>query len=179
MEKQEEGLRVDVGVHGAAHLQSLLCVSGVLQVIIWRPGVRCCVNVSLCHENLGNSTYSFPRHPPADIAFRALFTDTRARLCSAVALCLLLLLLFLFYFFFAVLVPRARCSCTTPLGYYCRERRRGMCLGSVGSGLDPRQPHRWLESQSLFLSPSISFSSAPFCLPTILHAPPPPPTLCR
>lgn len=108
-------------------------------------------------------------HPPADIAFRALFTDTRARLCSAVALCLLALFI---YLFILRAVPRACCSRTTPLGYYCRERRRGMCLGSVGSGLDPRQPHRWLESQSLFLSPSISFSSAPFCLPTIRHAPP-------
>lgn len=77
---------------------------------------------------------------PVDIMFRALFTITRARLCSAIGarVC----------FFFLSVVPRACRLRTTPLAYYCRERQRGMCLGSVGSGLDPGQPHRWLESRS-------------------------------
>lgn len=105
---------------------------------------------------------------PADITFRALFTNTRARLCSAVALCF-------FLFFILRVVPRARCLRTPPPGYYCRERQRGMCLGSVGSGLDPRQPHRWLESQSLFLSLAILFSSARGPPRHSLRRPPPPP----
>lgn len=61
------------------------------------------------------------------------------------------------------------------LDYHCRKRQLGMCLGSVGSGLDHCQTHRWPESQSLFflllscsahsralsLSLSFSFSSTP------------------
>ena len=40
-----------------------------------------------------------------------------------------------------------------------RKRQLGMCLGSVGSGLACRQSHRWLESQSHFLSLAILFCS--------------------
>lgn len=99
-------------------------------------------------------------NPPQISAF-GLSLPTQGRVCARRPSCV-----------FLRAVLRA-CLRTTPLGYYCRERQRGMCLGSVGSGLDPGQPHRWLESQSLFLSPSILFSSAPEP-PPVLNPPPPP-----
>lgn len=126
--------------------------------------MRCAVNVSLCHENRGNSTYSFvtPKFLPPQISGFGLYLSTQGHICALRSPCVVLRA-----------VPRACCLRTTPLGYYCRERQRGMCLGSVGSGLDPGQPHRWLESQSLFLSPSILFSSAPEPPPPFSTAPPP------
>lgn len=170
-----EGLSVDVGCTFTVSARCLRWATGHYLA----TGVRCCVNVSLCHENRGNSTYSFvPPHLTADIAFRALFTDTKARFVLSGCPMFIIIILF----FFLRVVPRACCSRTTPLGYYCRERRRGMCLGSVGRGLDPRQPHRWLESQSL----SFSVYLVRFCpilpphhSPCPPHPTPPPPTLCR
>lgn len=107
----------------------------------------------LCHEKRGNASYS---------SAAGRFYARRYRVSGSIYQHKGTFVLGgrLVFFSFLRAVPRACCLRPTPLGYYCRERQRGMCLGSVGSGLDPRQPHRWPESQSLFLSLAILFSSA-------------------
>lgn len=108
---------------------------------------------------------------PVDITFRALFTNTRARLCSAVALC------FFSFFFFCVRF-RGPVVCVRRRRATIAERGSEACAWALWAvvWIPASLTDGWSLNLSFFLW--LSCSVLPEGLPAILSAattPPPPP----